>query len=78
MRRRLAQIATDISRGAIEDKRARTLTYVLNSVAMILRTEKDLEIENRLLELEKAAGIVPRLDMNTKGENYAEELATKN
>lgn len=79
VRRRLAQLATDISRGAVEDKKARTLCYVLNSVAMILKAEKELDIEDKLLALEKAAGIVPRFETTKeKGDGHAEELVIEN
>ena len=78
VRRRLAQIATDISRGAIADQKARTLTYILNSVAMILRAEAELRIEERILELERAAGIAPTFEPIPREKIYAAELVSEN
>lgn len=64
VRRRLAQVCSELDRGGrftteLGISRARSMIYGLSTIAGILKAEAELRIEERILELERAAGIAP-------------------
>lgn len=63
VRRRLAQICSDLDRGYFKKElgisMARTQIYALSTIAGILKAEAEIRIEERILALEAAAGLPP-------------------
>ena len=65
VRREMAAVYTLVKRNQIKEGKARTSIYALSNIAGILKAERELELEARVIALEEQLGVNPQESMKS-------------